>query len=241
MATFALMGTVFRFKEFEVDQQGCAMKINTDGVLLGAIVETNNPLRILDIGTGTGVIAMMLAQRYALASVDAVEIDEAAFKCSFANFQNSPFASRVHAYWNSFEDLEIEKNYDLIVSNPPFYTNSLHNPDARKKLARHSDFNFFDKLLAFANQYLSEHGCLNLILPVELAEYVTHKGNTLGFKLIKSIAIKSFQDSEVIRNIITLTKQQVHKAVQEDFVIYKEKGVYSDAYRSVLKPFFLAF
>ncbi|MGN0003699.1 MAG: tRNA1(Val) (adenine(37)-N6)-methyltransferase [Sphingobacterium composti] len=235
------MKSVFRFKQFEVNQQGCAMKINTDGVLLGAMVDANNPSRILDIGTGTGVIALMLAQRYSEAQVDAVEIDEDAHKTSIENFQNSPFASRIKGDLGSFEEMNVLNKYDLIVSNPPFYTNSLHNPDSRKKLARHADLDFFDKLLVFAKEYLSEQGQLNLILPVELAEYVILKGEELDFWLSKSIVIKSFTNSEVIRKIITLKREKVEKTILEDFVIYQEKGVYSQSYRTVLKPFFLAF
>ena len=235
------MGSVFRFKEFEVNQEGCAMKINTDGVLLGAIVHADNPAHILDIGTGTGVIAMMLAQRFHHAWLHAVEIDKDAFTRSISNFQNSPYSTRVEAFLGSFEDLHISVKYDLIVSNPPFYTNSLHNPDERKKLARHTDVVFFDKLLAFAHQNLSDHGQLSLILPVELAEYVIEQGENLGLYLCKSISIKSFADSAVIRNIITLRKSKVNNTVKEDFVIYQEKGVYSAAYRTLLKPYFLAF
>src|SRR5690606_5311480 len=164
------MGSVFRFKEFEINQEGCAMKINTDGVLLGAYVQANNPYRILDIGTGTGVIALMLAQRFQDANIDAVEIDIEAYQTSLDNFKNSPFASRIQGNLGSFEDLQVANKYDLIVSNPPFYTNSLHNPDARKKIARHADFDFFKKLLDFAKTNVSDKGQLDLILPNELAE-----------------------------------------------------------------------
>jgi tRNA1Val (adenine37-N6)-methyltransferase len=235
------MGTVFRFKEFEVDQQGCAMKINTDGVLLGASVQINNPQSILDIGTGTGVIALMLAQRFRNAKVDAVEIDAEAYQTSLENFKNSSFTLRIRGNFGSFENLVVSTKYDLIISNPPFYTNSLHNPDARKTLARHADFDFFDKLLIFTHTNLSENGQLTLILPIVIAEYVVNNGERLGLYLNRSIDVKSFSDSEVIRNIISLGKQQVKVIQTEEFVIYQEKGVYSEEYRTILKPFFLAF
>lgn len=235
------MGSVFRFKEFEINQEGCAMKINTDGVLLGAYVQVNNPYRILDIGTGTGVIALMLAQRFQDANIDAVEIDIDAYQTSLDNFKNSPFASRIKGNLGSFEDLQVANKYDLIVSNPPFYTNSLHNPDARKKIARHADFDFFKKLVDFAKTNLSDKGQLDLILPNELAEYVINEGKRQGLHLIKLVAIKSFSDSEVIRNIISLRRQTTEAFKKEEFVIYQEKSVYSEAYRTILKPFFLAF
>ncbi|MCA5006205.1 tRNA1(Val) (adenine(37)-N6)-methyltransferase [Sphingobacterium bovistauri] len=234
------MGSVFRFKEFEINQQGCAMKINTDGVLLGALISSKHPLRILDIGTGTGVIAIMLAQQFPHTIVDAVEIDEDAYKASRLNFENSKFTSRLNAILGSFETMKSVEKYDLIVSNPPFYTNSLHNPDARKKLARHADFDFFDKLLVFANENISDHGQLTLILPVELAEYIAAEGEKIGLHIVKKILIKSFEETEVIRHIITLSKLRTEISTEE-FIIYESQGVYSDGYRILLKPFFLAF
>jgi tRNA1Val (adenine37-N6)-methyltransferase len=119
---------MFHFKQFGVDQSGCAMKINTDGVLLGVLAEANNPKTILDIGTGTGVIALMLAQRYNHAIINAVEIDPAAAQTASNNFKNSSFNKRITLFAQSFEDFFNEfsdRRYDLIVSNPPFFINSL--------------------------------------------------------------------------------------------------------------------
>src|SRR5437879_3258817 len=113
---------MFRFKQFNVDQSGCAMKINTDGVLLGALAEADQPENILDIGTGTGVIALMTAQRFENARIDAVEIDQSAAETARRNFSNSPFAERMNLYSMGFEQFfesNPDKKYDLIVSNPP--------------------------------------------------------------------------------------------------------------------------
>ena len=139
------MPSVFHFKEFSVDQADCAMKINTDGVLAGALSENEDPRFILDIGTGTGVIALMLAQRFASAKIDAVEIDQQAAEAAETNFLNSPFAHRLHCYSSSFEDFFSASTikYDLIVSNPPFFIGSLQNPDKRKSMARHASHDFF--------------------------------------------------------------------------------------------------
>src|ERR1035437_1092252 len=122
---------MFQFKQFSVDQSGCAMKINTDGVLLGAITDADHPAAILDIGTGTGVIALMLAQRFADAEIDAVEIDPEAAKTAEVNFEASPFADRLNIYASGFEDyfdVYPDRKYNLIVSNPPFYVASLKSP-----------------------------------------------------------------------------------------------------------------
>src|ERR1700756_535530 len=121
---------MFRFKQFSVDQAGCAMKINTDGVLLGAMAGHANPLRILDIGTGTGVIALMLAQRFGNAQIDAVEIDAIAAETAARNFQNSDFCAQLHIHpvgITDYFEANAGEKFNLIVSNPPFYINSLES------------------------------------------------------------------------------------------------------------------
>lgn len=235
------MGAVFRFKQFEVDQRDCAMKINTDGVLLGAIARYEQPKYILDVGTGTGVIALMLAQRFKEAGVDAVEIDEAAYFRSKENFANSIFSTRMKAYYSSFEDLESTNKYDLIISNPPFYTNSLHNPDEKKKLARHTDHDFFLKLLTFSFERLSPQGSLQLILPTELAIEVVDIGVAMGFFLERRIDVRSFENTESIRQLINLSKMTIEEPNTEELIIYKTKGEYTDHYKKLLSPFFLAY
>lgn len=235
------MGQVFRFKEFEVNQQDCAMKINTDGVLLGAMVAADNPNRILDVGSGTGVIALMLAQRFPSAVVDAVDIDETAYKRTQENFRQSKFNERMTAYHGDFETVTHMETYDLIVSNPPFYINALHNPDNRKRLARHTDLRFFQRLLNFSKDRLSQTGTLQLILPTDLSEDIMPYVEQQGLILINEIRVQSFYESEPIRKILTFSKQHMHLTDTTDFVIYQEKGVYSEAYQRLLKSFFLGF
>ncbi|MGY0037684.1 methyltransferase [Pedobacter sp. NJ-S-72] len=109
------MGSIFKFKQFEVDQNGCAMKINTDGVILGAIVNHPSPVNILDIGTGTGVIALMLAQRFNMANVNAVEIDESAARSASKNCLNSPFSDRTMVDHSSFEDFNSDLKYEMMI------------------------------------------------------------------------------------------------------------------------------
>jgi tRNA1Val (adenine37-N6)-methyltransferase len=152
------MGSLFRFKVFEVDQTGCAMKINTDGVLIGGIVTADAPSRILDVGTGTGVIAMMLAQRFPAAVVEAIEIDPAAAATAAKNFALSSFASRLSVHTGDILSYESEFRYDLIISNPPFFVNDLKNPEARKRLARHADEDFFIGLIRKVSMLLNPSG-----------------------------------------------------------------------------------
>ncbi len=234
---------MFRFKQFSVDQSNCAMKINTDGVLLGALVEMNNPKSILDIGTGTGVIALMLAQKYNNAVIDAVEIDKDASETAQHNFNNSIFKKQLRVYQTNiklFFKADPPKKYDLIISNPPFYINSLLSPAEKKSLAKHADLLFFETLLQNIPSHLSANGCFWLILPVEVAQITRELALQNRLYCIKLIKIKSFKDSEVHREIICFGLEEVFFDT-EDFIIYDSIGVYSEGYRTILQPYFLAF
>jgi len=239
--SITIMGSIFKFKEFEVNQAGCAMKINTDGVLLGATVVQNQPEYILDIGTGTGVIAMMLAQRFPEAQVDAVEIDESAANAAINNFANSKFATRSKAYLSPIADYQTTRKYDLVVSNPPFFVNDLKNPEIRKGIARHADEEFFESLVQKVSKILSDQGSFWLILPVKQAELLVESATKYGLSLQRRIAICSDQSRPVIRHIICLSKQKTAAIASENFYIYESKGIHTSAYKELLKDFFLAF
>ena len=235
------MGSVFRFKQFEVDQSACAMKINTDGVLLGATERDIRPARILDIGTGTGVVALMLAQAFPEAVVDAVEIDETAAKRAQMNFADSNFASRLQLFHTAFQGFCPQEKYDLIISNPPFYMNSLHAPDERKKLAKHTDTLFFEDLLHYVRTYLTSKGIFECIVPPALANWLIDRADAdYALHLQRIIDISSFENGEVIRRIVSLGKEEVPQR-HESLYIYAEKGIHSVKYKQLLAPYFLAY
>jgi tRNA1Val (adenine37-N6)-methyltransferase len=234
---------MFRFKQFSVDQSGCAMKINTDGVLLGALAEADQPQNILDIGTGTGVIALMLAQRFENARIDAAEIDQSAAETASRNFNNSPFAERMNLYPAGFEQFfesNPDKKYDLIVSNPPFFINSLKSPKADKELAKHTDEGFFKRLIDDVQMHLNHSGLGYLILPLSTAYLVERiaAGGNLFIK--KEIEILSYKDSAPHRKILVLSLEET-KANNEKFVIYDGPKVYTKQYQESLKDFFIIF
>ena len=234
---------MFRFKQFSVDQSGCAMKINTDGVLLGAITEADNPKTILDIGTGTGVIALMLAQRFANAKIDAVEIDPIAAKTAGRNFEASPFADRLTVCAADFESYlsgSPEKKYELIVSNPPFYIDSLKSPGAKKTLAKHTDIDFFENLVKTVSNHLTPPGRCWLILPVSIAEIVVELATRHSLHLQKRINVQSYLHSEAHRSIICFGFDKVSVQISK-LTIYQDVNVYADEYRQLLQPYFLAF
>lgn len=237
------MNEIFRFKQFEVDQQGCAMRINTDGVLLGAFaaLQHGETHRILDIGTGTGVIALMLAQRYRQAFVDAIDIEEQAFIRSQTNFRNGPFAERMDALHVGIEDFEISRLYNLIVSNPPFFIDSLKNVDNRKTLSRHGSLSFYQSLFEKVGQLLTGDGSFVIVWPIEIRNRLIKLGYTSGMHNYREIFIQSFPESEPFRVISFFTKRKSTSYSREIFYIYKEQGRYSRKYVELLKDFFLNF
>jgi tRNA1Val (adenine37-N6)-methyltransferase len=232
---------MFQFKQFAIDQTNCAMKINTDGVLLGALAETDGQ-NILDIGTGTGVIALMLAQRFAIATVDAVEIDEHAAETADSNFKNSIFADRVNLYAEGFESYlnNSAKKYDLIVSNPPFYINSLESPKAKKNIAKHAGGDFFENLVKAVASKLTESGTCWLILPLDTADLVKGVATREGLNLQKLVSLRSFDGSAPHREILVFGHHKISAEIAT-LVIYKAVGVYSAAYKQLLQPYFIAF
>lgn len=237
------MGSIFRFKQFQVDQQGCAMKINTDGVILGAIVGFSSAAsgyRALDIGTGTGVIAMMLAQRFNAALIDAVEIDESAAQTARLNFFNSPFFDRLSVFNQDIASFEPEFYYDLIVSNPPYFVNDLKSLEKRKSIARHAEDSFFESLISKSSNLLTDDGLFWLILPVKQADLVLNMAGGYGLYLKSVVSIQSDFSKPVIRKVICLSKHN-EKFKEETFYIYESEKVYTEVYRQLLKDFFLAF
>jgi len=233
---------MFRFKQFNVDQTGCAMKINTDGVLLGALANADQPKTILDIGTGTGVIALMLAQRFPQAKIDAVEIDETAADTAKQNFANSKFADRLNLYLLDFENYfkQFDKKYELIVSNPPFYINSLESPGEKKTLAKHADADFFERLVKLTADHLTDNGKFWLILPLQTAQLVKVIAVAIGLNLRQAINVLSYPDSEPHREILVFSLGN-RKELDNWFVIYNEPKVYSQQYQDTLRDFFTIF
>ncbi|MCO5948167.1 tRNA1(Val) (adenine(37)-N6)-methyltransferase [Mucilaginibacter flavidus] len=217
------------------------MKINTDGVLLGAMVLAENPSSILDIGTGTGVIALMLAQRFTNAHIDAVEIDTSAAKTAGNNFANSPFSVRMTVFPASiraFFDEHPVKKYDLIVSNPPFFINSLESPKAKTTLAKHTDTDFFESLVKDVSAHLLPTGACWFILPVQTVALIKSLAIQNGMYLQKEISIRSFGHSEPHREIVCFGFEEKTTEIT-NITIYEAAGVYTSEYKILLQPFFL--
>jgi tRNA1Val (adenine37-N6)-methyltransferase len=234
------MGSIFKFKQFEVDQSGCAMKINTDGVLLGAIAAQTEVKNILDIGTGTGVIALMLAQRFPDASVDAVEIDEQAAQSAAKNGAVSPYASRFKVIHTAIENYQTTEKYDLIVSNPPYFVNDLKNQEPRKGMARHADLLFFGQMTKRVAELLRPGCSFWFILPVKQAQSTIEIAVGYGLRPAVIVHLHSDESKPEFRQIVCLN-DRAEQTMQQDLYIYKAQGVYTDSYQALLSDFFLAF
>ncbi|MBB2144457.1 methyltransferase [Pedobacter sp. LMG 31464] len=232
------MSSIFQFKQFQVDQRGCAMKINTDGVLLAALAESNFPKRILDIGTGTGVIALMLAQRFNNAHLEAVEIDEEASETADRNFKSSIFSDRLTINNIAIEQYESSHQFDLIVSNPPYFVNDLKNFEEKKGIARHTNEEFFNQLLIKVNSLLTEDGSFWFVLPIKQAELLIKNTTSYGLSVSKQIHLHSDESKPEFRRIVCL-KRVVATPINERFYIYESEKVYTKAYKELLKDFFL--
>lgn len=234
------MSTVFKFKQFEVDQTGCAMKINTDGVLLAALLEFESPKNILDIGTGTGVLALMMAQRFTSAKVTAVEIDELASATAGRNFQKSAFGKRLAINNVAIEQFITAQKFDLIISNPPFFVNDLKNTEEKKGIARHTSEQFFANLIVKVNAILANDGRFWFILPIKQAELLIKYALENGLFPAKRIELHSDQFKPAFRWIVCLDRRNFETKI-EQFYIYESEKNYTKAYKELLKDFFLGY
>ncbi len=237
------MSAIFYFKQFKIDQSNCAMKVNTDGVLLAALTEFSTPYKILDVGTGTGLIALMLAQKYPMALIHAVEIDQYAASTAKSNFLSSPFANRIELFHSSIKDhfKNNDDKYDLIISNPPFFINSLGSINPEKGVARHTDLAFFESFLQGSVQHLNRSGHICMILPLQTGSLIKKMVSATGIlKIQKEIMIYSFSESKPHRSIMVLGFNTM-PTIEQKLVIYESKGVYSADYSNLLKDYLTIF
>ncbi|RTY91372.1 tRNA1(Val) (adenine(37)-N6)-methyltransferase [Flavobacterium sp. GT3R68] len=232
---------MFSFKQFTVDQDRCAMKIGTDGVLLGAWTPLeNNPNSILDIGTGTGLIALMLAQRSFAEQIDALEIDEDAYEQAVDNFEKSPWNDRLFCFHAGLDEFveEPEDEYDLIVSNPPFYTEDYYSSNEQRDLARFADAMPFEELVEAAAMFLSENGVFSVIIPFkEEAKFLAlaQECELYPFKITR---IKGTPTTEIKRCLMAFSRNETDVVVDE-LVIETARHQYTAEYIALTKDFYL--
>jgi len=235
------MSTPFSFKEFIIQQDRCAMKIGTDGVLLGAWASiAHNPFSILDVGTGTGILSLMLAQRSHAETIEAIEIDDAAFEQAAENFENSPWGDRLFCYHAGFNEFveEIDDEYDLIISNPPFYTENYKTENKQRDLARFSDALPFEHLLHGIAKLLSENGIASFIIPfTEEATFITIAEKT-GLFPNRITRVKGTPITEIKRSLMSFSFTKTNIDTSE-LIIETSRHQYTEDYINLTKNFYL--
>lgn len=232
----------FTFKQFTIQQDRCAMKIGTDGVLLGAWTPIDTAVdSILDIGTGTGILALMAAQRTNAEIIDALEIDTEAYEQAVENFEASPWGDRLFCYHASFQEFfeEIEDKYDLLMSNPPFYAEDYKTSNDQRDLARFQDALPFEHLLVGASRLLSEHGKLSIIIPFKEEEKVLGIGKQVQLYPQKITRVRGNATAEVKRSMILLGFDQKTDCSIDELIIENSRHQYTDAYINLTKDFYL--
>jgi len=233
---------MFQFKKFSVEQDRCAMKIGTDGVLLGAWTPINhNPFNILDIGAGTGIIALMLAQRSHADQIDALEIDEEAYEQAVDNFENSPWGDRLFCFHAGLDEFveEPEDEYDLIVSNPPFYTDSYYSNNEQRDQARFAEAMPFEELIEATALLLSENGVFAVIIPFKEEENFVTLAEEYELYPLKITRVKGTPTTEMKRSLLAFSRTKLDHFPIDELIIETARHVYTPEYIELTKDFYL--
>jgi len=231
----------FIFKQFTVNQGKCAFKVGTDGVLLGAAADVAGKSSILDIGTGTGLIALMLAQR-CTAKITAIEPDRDSFLQASENFRQSRWADRINIKYCTLQNFrEKERSFDLIVTNPPYFIDSLKNSDPLKSASRHNDNLTHRDILEGADRLLSDDGNLQLILPYEEGRVFISLAEKFDFYSNDILNIKPNPDSEIKRLIICFSRKEKHFSERFLTIENGKRHDFTEEYIAITKDFYLKF
>jgi len=219
------------------------MKVGMDGVLLGAWADPSGVERILDIGTGTGLIALMMAQKNSLALIDAIEVDPEAFKEAVLNCQQSPWNDRIKLELCSFQEFteRTERKYDLIVSNPPFFTNGVKAPIESRAQARHSESLPLDVLISGAVGLLNENGRISLVLPIECLSEVEQLPILHLLFISRLCRVKPNPIKPEFRILVELTNSESAIHESELMIEFEKHHDYTSEYKELTKDFYLKF
>jgi tRNA1Val (adenine37-N6)-methyltransferase len=231
----------FSFKQFTIHQGNSAFKVGTDGVLLGAAADVTGVNRILDIGSGTGLIAVMLAQR-CNAEIVAIEPDHESYTQTCYNVNLCIWSSRIKVVHSSLQNYyPSDGKFDLIVTNPPYFSDSLKSPDARKSAARHSDSLTSDEILKSVVRLLNDSGRLQLIMPYVEGNVFIAEAMGYGFFCNNILKIKPLPASEIRRLILTFSRQRLKAAESFLTIEHGRRHEFTEEYKSLTKDFYLKF
>ncbi len=232
----------FNFKQFTVQQDRCAMKIGTDAVLLGAWCPIeNNPFSILDIGAGTGILSLMLAQRSNAKQIDALEIDEDAYEQCVENFEKSPWSDRLFCFHAGLDEFiaEPEDEYDIIISNPPFYSENYKTADSHRDLARFQDALPFENLVEAVDLLLSEKGIFAVIIPYKEEDQFIDLCAEVELYPVKVTRVKGSDTTPIVRSLLAFKRYELSVLTADELVIEINRHEYTDDYIQLTKEFYL--
>lgn len=231
----------FQFKQFKVFHDRCAMKVGTDGVLLGAWTNFDGCRSVLDVGTGSGLIALMAAQRNDTARITALEIDPEAALQAEENIAASPFKKRTEVKLSSFQDFAsaVAEKFDLIVSNPPFFTCSLPSPHPKRTHARHAETLSLNELLGLSRKMLHDSGKISLIYPFSEMEKVKSAARREALFRSRETMVFPTVSSSPKRVLLEFTRTEPEQVVETQLVIEMQRGAYTPEFIQLVKDFYL--
>jgi len=227
----------FKFQHFTIEQEQCAMKVGIDSVLLGAWTPTKGAKNILDLGCGTGLLALMMAQK-SEAEIAAVEIEKKAFAQAQKNIANAPYADRITLHHKAIQTFQSDKTYELIISNPPYFESSLKARDTSRTLARHNDSLTLEELFAHSRRLLSAQGHLCLIFPFASRHRLLTSAADKGFYPSHMLMVKGKEHKAYNRLLINFSTSK-SACKKESLSIYDSAGKYSPEFRKLTEDFYL--
>ncbi len=230
--------TYFQFKQFLIDQAADGMKVTTDGCILGALINEVSKGNILDIGTGTGLLSLMLAQR-TKAKIHALEIDEKVAHQAVDNVKNSPWPDQISVLHQDFKTYETETIYDQIICNPPFFKNSHKGQSKSKNTAIHDDSLSMDSLIKKSKKLLANQGTLWVMYPAYEMDQFAQLATTSGLKLNKQTFVYNQSGGSVFRVIAEFINGQIKKSTSRNLTIKKADGSYTEEFSVLLKDYYL--
>lgn len=227
---------VFKFKKFTIHQDRTALKVGTDAMVFGSLIDSVGHKYCLDIGTGTGVLSLMVAQKNPGLNVTAIEIDECAYEDASINFNNAVFKNTFNLINDDYFLHVFNQKFDLIISNPPFFNDSYPSPNQERKVARNFNSNFVNHFFLKSSSLITENGKLWIVLPFDKVHFWNEIAKLYGFRLINNRSIYG-KPGKLIRNICVYSLRGEIMNIQEELCIRNEHGSYTENYIELTSDF----
>jgi tRNA1Val (adenine37-N6)-methyltransferase len=230
----------FKFKQFSITHEKCAMKIGVDGVLIGAWTNTQAPTEILDIGTGSGLISLMMQQKYPDASITAIEPNEVAFEEAKGNFDNSPFGKKPEIELTDLQNFNSSKQFDLIISNPPFFEEAIPSGNLNRDQARQAKFLPLQDFMTTSAKLLSENGVFNFIYPTQQTTQVLKLANHANLHVVNTTVVLPNEKKSSKRTLFSFSKK-TQDLINNELTIKNSNGEFTQEYKDLTKDFYINF